>query len=125
MEMIYEALSANLTKTTKILKKPISEKLGFAYRPFINSEEEKVVKPGDWQYRINKYNFREPWNFEAHTPKIGFFGCSFTFGEGIEYPDTFVNIVGTGTLADYETLTLSTTAATSKIIVTVQGVKTV
>jgi hypothetical protein len=70
-----------------------NEKLEFAYRPFINSEEEKIVKPGDWQYRINKYNFREPWNFKSKKPKIGFFGCSFTFGEGIEYKDTFVNIV--------------------------------
>lgn len=69
------------------------EKNGFVYRPFINGEEEKIVKPGDWQYRINKYNFREPWNLNSKKPKVGFFGCSFTFGEGIEYKDTFVNKV--------------------------------
>ena len=65
----------------------------YILRPSINGAEEKIVKPGDWQYRINKYNFREPWNFNSVNPKIGFFGCSFTFGEGIEYKDTFVNLV--------------------------------
>jgi hypothetical protein len=66
----------------------------YILRPFINGAEEKIVQPGDWQYKINKYNFREPWNFNDN-PKIGFFGCSFTFGEGIEYKDTFVNLVST------------------------------
>lgn len=71
----------------------IDEEVGYVQRPYINGAEEDTVKPGDWQYKINRYNFREPWNFKVETPKIGFFGCSFTFGEGIEYSDTFVNIV--------------------------------
>lgn len=61
----------------------------------MNAEEEAIVKPGDWEYIINRYNFRELWDFESPKPKIGFFGCSFTFGEGIEYKDTFVNLVST------------------------------
>lgn len=65
---------------------------GYMYKPFINLKEEKIVKPGDWQYKINLYNFREPWNFNSKQKKIGFFGCSFTFGEGIEYENTFVKI---------------------------------
>ena len=59
----------------------------------MNSAEEKIVKPGDWEYVINRYNFREMWDFDSPRPKIGFFGCSFTFGEGIEYKDTFVSMV--------------------------------
>lgn len=70
-----------------------NESDGFLLRPTINSAEEKIVKPGDWQYKINKYNFREPWDFLSTKSKIGFFGCSFTFGEGVEYKDTFANIV--------------------------------
>lgn len=66
---------------------------GYKHILTINEAEEKIVKPGDWEYLINRYNFREQWNFETTNPKIGFFGCSFTFGEGIEYQDTFVNIV--------------------------------
>ena len=65
---------------------------GYVLRPYINGAEEKIVQPNDWQYKINKYNFREPWNFNNNS-KMGFFGCSFTFGEGIEYKDTFVNLV--------------------------------
>jgi len=59
----------------------------------MNSAEEKIVKPGDWEYVINRYNFRETWDFNSPRPKIGFFGCSFTFGEGIKYKDTFVSMV--------------------------------
>lgn len=69
------------------------EAVGYMSRSFINGEEEKVVGVNDWKYRINKYNFREPWDLTATNPKLGFFGCSFTFGEGIEYKDTFVNLV--------------------------------
>ena len=61
--------------------------------PFINNEEKKYIKECDWQYKINRYNFREYWDFESEKKKIGFFGCSFTFGEGIPYEKTFVNIV--------------------------------
>lgn len=61
----------------------------------MNAQEDKIVKPGDWEYIINRYNFRELWDFDSNKSKIGFFGCSFTFGEGIEYKDTYVNIVST------------------------------
>jgi hypothetical protein len=60
---------------------------------WVGKNEDKVIKPGDWNYYVNKYNFRDPWNLNSLNPKIGFFGCSFTFGEGIESKDTFAQIV--------------------------------
>lgn len=37
-----------------------------------------------WSYKINQYGFRgADWNFKKET--IGFFGCSFTFGIGVEH----------------------------------------
>lgn len=46
-----------------------------------------------WNYVIGKHNFRGCWDFNDSKKRIGFFGCSFTFGEGIKYEDTFINIV--------------------------------
>jgi len=50
-------------------------------------------KYSNWKYYFNQYNFRDEWHFDRRK-KIGFFGCSFTFGEGIDSKDTFVQIVG-------------------------------
>lgn len=58
----------------------------------INSFEEETVLDSDWKYEINQYCYRNIWNFDDTRKRIGFFGCSFTFGEGIEYKDTFVNL---------------------------------
>lgn len=61
----------------------------------INPSEHKSIKRGldtDWKYYINKYNFRDPWTTDKKT-NIGFFGCSFTFGEGISSENTFVQKV--------------------------------
>lgn len=60
---------------------------------WVGKNEDKIVKPGDWTYYINKYLFRDQWNLESTKPKIGFFGCSFTFGEGVKSEDTFVQKV--------------------------------
>lgn len=61
----------------------------------INPKELKSIRQGDeaWTYYINKYNFRDEWTFDKNKPNIGFFGCSFTFGEGIKSKNTFVQIV--------------------------------
>ena len=53
-----------------------SEKLNFVKHP--------------WTYYFNKYNFRDSFNINSTKKKIGFFGCSFTFGEGIKQDETFV-----------------------------------
>jgi hypothetical protein len=78
------------------------------YEPFINFRktnsqyielscfsqvEEPYVDENPWKYLINPWNFRGVWNFEDSRKQIGFFGCSFTFGEGINSPDTFVELV--------------------------------
>jgi len=55
--------------------------------------EERVWDKDPWYYMINKYNFRDEWNFEDSRKRIGFFGCSFTAGEGIESSKLHVNIV--------------------------------
>lgn len=72
-------------------------KQGFELLSCNNAEEQLVkqseIKPSDWKYKINEYNFRNDWNFDDTRKKIGFFGCSFTFGEGISDDDLFVNIV--------------------------------
>jgi hypothetical protein len=60
--------------------------------PWIGKNEDKRIQPGDWTYHINKYNFRDPWNLASTKPKVGFFGCSFTFGEGIKSEETFVQL---------------------------------
>lgn len=65
----------------------------YIYLPYINNIEKDFVSPIDWQYKINKYNFRESWDFQSNNKKIGFFGCSFTFGEGVNYNYTFCNLV--------------------------------
>ena len=59
-----------------------------------NQAEEELLNPNtDWKYYINEYNFRNHWDLESKKETIGFFGCSFTFGEGIHNDDMFVNIV--------------------------------
>lgn len=59
-----------------------------------NQAEEELLNPSiDWKYYINEYNFRNHWDLESEKKNIGFFGCSFTFGEGIHNDDMFVNIV--------------------------------
>lgn len=60
---------------------------------WVGKNEHTIVEPGDWTYYINRYNFRDPWVLDTTNPKVGFFGCSFTFGEGIKSEDTFVQLV--------------------------------
>jgi len=60
--------------------------------PWVGKNEDKIIKSGDWTYHVNKYNFRDPWNLASTKPKVGFFGCSFTFGEGIKSEETFVQL---------------------------------
>lgn len=63
---------------------------------FSNRAEEIAYKDGKipedqmWKYSINRYNFRDTWDF-SHTNKIkiGCFGDSFTFGDGVESSGTY------------------------------------
>lgn len=74
--------------------KLLDENLEIYEVPFIQASEKKFWKKNPWCYYINKFNFRDEWNFEDPRKKIGFFGCSFTVGEGIQSKDTFVKKVG-------------------------------
>jgi len=60
---------------------------------YMYNDEHKYVDENSWKYIINPWNFRDHWNFDDNRPKIGFFGCSFTFGEGIDTPNTFADMV--------------------------------
>lgn len=84
-----------LTKSVKNLKRKLPFSKPEAYETLaINQAEEDILDPNtDWKYHINKYGFRNEWDLDSKKEKIGFFGCSFTFGEGIHNDDTFVNIV--------------------------------
>lgn len=66
---------------------------GYIELSYIYNGENKYVDENSWKYILNPWNFRNHWNFDDNRPKIGFFGCSFTFGEGIDTSDTFVDIV--------------------------------
>jgi len=81
-------------KTHQVFKQKIPfVKQGFEILACNQAEEEILDPKKDWKYYINEYNFRNSWELESTKPKIGFFGCSYTFGEGIHNDDMFVNIV--------------------------------
>ena len=74
-------------------------KTGYTLK-FVNHLEEEVISNSTsdtphWTFFLNNYNFRGEWNFVDKRKRIGFFGCSFTFGEGIHSRYTFVNQVST------------------------------
>lgn len=81
-------------KTHQVFKQRIPFlKQGFELLACNQAEEELLDPKTDWKYYINEYNFRNEWDLTSTKKKIGFFGCSFTFGEGIHNDDMFVNIV--------------------------------
>lgn len=61
---------------------------------WINPIEKQNFDKDPWTYKINRYNFRDNWNFKDSRKRIGFFGCSFTSGEGINTPDTWWHQLG-------------------------------
>lgn len=68
-------------------------------KPFVEIEtvqasEKEGYKQDPWMYKINRYNFRGSFNTSSKKDRIGFFGCSFTFGEGVKEENTFSNLVG-------------------------------
>jgi hypothetical protein len=46
-----------------------------------------------FSYYINDYGCRGAWKLSDTTKKFGFFGCSFTFGVGIDEKHTFAKLV--------------------------------
>lgn len=57
--------------------------VGVEYSTLCFHNEEPDTASDPWQYHINKYGYRgNNWSF--NTDAIAFFGCSFTFGTGVE-----------------------------------------
>jgi len=54
-----------------------------------------------WEYYINEYGYRGKWNLETEKPRIGFLGCSNTFGIGVQEHQIFANLVS-DEFKDYE-----------------------
>tara|TARA_R110000851_G_scaffold267203_1_gene419654 strand:- start:5362 stop:6303 length:942 start_codon:yes stop_codon:yes gene_type:complete len=52
--------------------------------PYIRKDEMKNFDSDPWMYTTNQYGFRDIWREKAKRPNLGFYGCSFTYGEGVE-----------------------------------------
>ena len=58
--------------------------VGKSYETLELLTKEKYSKKYPWKYKINQYGYRgTDWEFEKTS---AFFGCSFIFGIGVEYP---------------------------------------
>ena len=62
------------------------------YMSIYEQERSEILKD-DWDYYINSHGYRENWRLEKHTKKIGFFGCSCTFGIGTHHDAIFSSVV--------------------------------
>lgn len=68
--------------------------------------------PGDdWDYYLNSLRFRDEWRLADSTKKIGFFGCSVTFGIGLPSRQTFAKLVESHYLPHAESLNFATPGA--------------
>lgn len=83
----------DLYSNREFKRKRLQNPDGYIELSYIYNDEDKYIDQDSWKYIINPWNFRDHWNFDDNRSKIGFFGCSFTFGEGIDSIDTFVDIV--------------------------------
>ena len=61
--------------------------------PTIHESEKQLWSSDPWSYRINRYGFRDVWKMKPGRKNIGFFGCSMTFGEGIETSKLWTTIL--------------------------------
>jgi hypothetical protein len=73
-----------------------------SYKTFQNPQEKKAFNGTDtWAYNVNEYGYRNSWNLESSKPRIGYFGCSNTFGIGVPDDLIFSSLVEQQ-LSDYE-----------------------
>jgi hypothetical protein len=70
-------------------------------RTAFNNKRTKI-EPNDVQYFVNKLGLRGDSTFRSDKKKVAFFGCSFTFGWGINEVDGFPNIIGRKLFPDHE-----------------------
>jgi hypothetical protein len=60
------------------------------------------IQPNSVRYKVNKLGLRGSGDFKSKKKKVAFFGCSFTFGWGVNEEDGFPHIIGTELFPDHE-----------------------
>lgn len=65
----------------------------------------------EWDYHLNHFLFRDEWQLLPSTKKIGFFGCSVTFGIGLPSHQTFAKLVESRYSPKIESLNFATPGA--------------
>ena len=71
----------------------ISEEVDNWSYPYIHNSEAANFNKDPWHYHVNRYGFRDVWKEHPKRANIGFYGCSFTYGEGIESSKLWVDLV--------------------------------
>ena len=74
-------------------------------------EKNTVTKDNTFDYYINEYAFRDQVKNLEHTKKIGFFGCSVTFGLGLDSNNIFPTLVEQHLGKNFESINLGVTGA--------------
>lgn len=98
-EFVKKLYTANTFEELKLLSPYKEEHLLWKvtdrlhrYMSAYEAEHSSTNQEDNWNYYINDWLFRENWN--CNTPKkVGFFGCSVTFGIGVPSELTFVKQV--------------------------------
>jgi hypothetical protein len=65
-------------------------------------DKKTKIELRDVQYVINKIGLRGNSTFRSDKKKVAFFGCSYTFGWGINETDGFPNIIGRELFPNHE-----------------------
>lgn len=84
----HKSLADNLKRKFNIPE----DTLNWEY-PYIREEEEKNFNSDPWTYTTNQYGFRDIWRQKAKRSNLGFYGCSYTYGEGIESKKHWATLV--------------------------------
>jgi hypothetical protein len=79
----------------KYLKQKFSipeDTLNWEY-PYVREDEMKNFDSDPWTYTTNQYGFRDVWREKTKRSNLGLYGCSFTYGEGVESKKHFSTLV--------------------------------
>jgi hypothetical protein len=60
----------------------------------------------DVTYFVNEYGFRGDWSLTNNKKKVLFIGCSVTFGNGLNYEDTFIKLISNELFPEHEVINL-------------------
>ena len=84
----HKSLADNLKRKFNIPE----DTLNWEY-PYIREKEEKNFNSDPWTYTTNQYGFRDIWRQKAKRSNLGFYGCSYTYGEGVESKKHWTTLV--------------------------------